>query len=76
MLHSVAFTIQTHHFKKSPKQKSLPYSWGPGEVQLVAQCWGINKIIHIYRKDRMGQKMNRGEEEGARKREMTQAGLK
>lgn len=51
----VGFVIQTHHFHKSPEQEAFPYSWGSGEVQLVAQRWSKNEIIHICRKGEMGQ---------------------
>lgn len=45
--------IQTHHLKKSPEQEALSYSWGTGEVQLVAQRWSKNEIKHIYREGEM-----------------------
>lgn len=47
------FMIQTHHLKKSPEKEALSYSWGTGEVQLIAQRWGENEIKHIYREGEM-----------------------
>lgn len=46
---------QPHHLKEPAQEEALADSWGPREVQLIAQGWCKQEVVHICRE---GQDIN------------------
>lgn len=45
----VCMFVPSHHFKKSSHEEPFAYSRWPRKVELVAESWGKDKVVHVYR---------------------------